>query len=71
MNWFATPSPSPGPVVPSAFTSDLGIEMFLTLLAVIVFAYAFGLLVLHIIASIRKALRNRKRKRDHYDSTGY
>lgn len=63
-----TPSPSPLPV-PSALPSDIGIETFLTILAVVVFAYALGTLVLHVWAAARKAIANRRgRPKDHYDT---
>lgn len=66
-NASGTPSPSPTGGT-GIITSDLGIEMFLTLLAVLVFSYALGILVLHIIAAVRKSMVKRQSRREHADT---
>jgi hypothetical protein len=64
------PSPSPTQSALPALTDQLGIETFLILLAVLVFCYALGTLVLHIAATARKMYRRKKRQRDHANVDG-
>lgn len=67
----ATPSPTPAPSAIPAITDQLGIETFLILLAVLVFCYALGTLVLHIAATARKMYRRKKRQRENASAGPY